>query len=429
MSSATMNYQFADVDAAHFRADPIRTPIGPWVIEHRSFATPATADRTPIMFIGGAFQNAWSFIREVKHFLPQRPIILLDLPGQGQNGQLSETLSFADLADLIDRFLDYHSLRTVIPIGLSYGSGIACALAGRHPERVECIVLGGTAQQIRPRVETTLRASFSRLDQGGHEAFAAGVVHHLLNLPHRDKTKVTDRLVEAMRIGMLELTDNERVRYRDNSSRLFRERFDARVSPRMLVFTARHDHFTPPFEGLTLASQGKESEFVLIEQGDHLSPIENPRTHIALYDAFINDQPCASVPGVVTGIAAAELTAERRMLERRPGRRRDVFLRTSNGAESRAVLLDYNAHGCLLEPVSGALSSDADGLVNVSIPSIAARADAVVMPDERGARAIFVHDAFGTLGTMPVGTIEMPIPRPIGRRVSIAERLMVLPDE
>ncbi len=424
-----MNFQFNDFDTSFFRADPVRTELGPWVIEHHSFASPATRDRTPLMFIGGAFQNAWSFVKEVKHFLPQRPVILLELPGQGQNAQLSESLSFADFADLIARFLDCHEISTVIPIGLSYGSGIACAFARRHPERVERLILGGTAQQIRPRVETTLRLSFSRLDQGQDDAFAGGVVHHLLNLPHRDATNVTDRLVEAIRLGMLALTDNERIRYRDNSSRLFRERFDARISPRTLVFTARHDHFTPPFEGLALAAQGEASEFVIVEQGDHLSSIENPRTHIALYDAFINDRPCSSVAGVATGSAAAEMTRERRMLERRPGRCRDVLLRTPSGAESRALLLDYNAHGCLLQLLRGASPSSEDDLVNVSIPSIGACADAVMLPDERGARAIFVHDAFGTLGTMPVGTVEMPIPRPPGRRISIAEQLVALSDE
>lgn len=424
-----MDFQFHDFDTAHFRADPVRSQVGPWVVEHHSFANPATDERTPIVFIGGAFQNAWSFVREVKHFLPQRPIILLDLPGQGQNSQLSASLSFADFADLLDQFLDDQALDRVIPIGLSYGSGIACALAKRHPQRVECIVLGGTAQQIRPRVETTLRASFSRLDQGRSDSFADGVVHHLLNLPHRTATNVTDRLVEAIRAGMVELTENERVRYRDNSRRLFRERFDARVSPRMLVFTARHDHFTPPFEGLALASDGAASEFVIIDQGDHLSPIENPRTHIALYDAFINDQSRQSVPGVLAGAAAAEVTRERRMLERRPGRWREVILRTSSGDESRALLLDYNAHGCLMELLPGVSLPSDDGLMNVSIPSIGASADAVVMPDRRGARAIFVHDAFGTLGTMPVATVEMPIPRPAGRRISMAERLVALPDD
>lgn len=424
-----MDFQFDSFDAGHFRAAPVRSQLGPWVVEHHSFAHPATAECTPIVFIGGAFQNAWSFVREVKHFFPQRPIILLDLPGQGQNTQLSESLTFDDFADLIARFLDEQGLRTVIPIGLSYGSGMACALAKRHPERVECVVLCGSTPQIRPRVGTTLRLSFSSLDEGRVDAFAAGVVHHLINLPHRAATNVTDRLIEAIRAGMVELTPNERTRYRDNSSRLFRERFDARVSPRMVVCTARHDHFTPPFEGVALASQGAASEFVIIEQGDHLSPIENARTHIALYDAFINGRPCSSVPGVVTGTAAAELTRERRMLERRPGRHRDVLLRTSSGAESRAQLLDYNAHGCLLELTPGAPSALDDGAVNVSIPSIGASADAVMLPDARGARAIFLHDAFGTLGTMPVGTVEMPVPRPAGRRMSVAERLVALTDE
>jgi hypothetical protein len=123
------------------------------------------------------------------------------------------------------------------------------------------------------------------------------------------------------------------------------------------------------------------------------------------------------------------MTRERRMLERRPGRRRDVFLRAANGVESRALLLDYNAHGCLLELLPGAPSSSDDGAVNVSIPSIGASADAVMLPDARGARAIFLHDAFGTLGTMPVQTIEMPIPHLKGRRPSMAELLVALTDE
>ena len=424
-----MKFQCDCFDTGHFRSDPVRTQIGTWVVEHHSFATPSTAHRTPIVFIGGAFQNCWSFLREVKHFLPQRPIILLDLPGQGQNSQLSGNLGFADFADLIERFLDQQGLARVIPIGLSQGSGIACAFARRHPERVECVILCATTQQLRPRIETTLRLSFSKLDEGCVDSFAAGVVHHLLNLPHRASTNVTDRLIEGIRVGMVDLSDNERVRYRDNSTRLFRERLDARVSPRMLVCTARHDHLMPPFEGFALTSEGAASEFVIIEQGDHLSPIENPRTHIALYDAFINDRPRSSVPGVVTGVAAAEMTRERRMLERRPGRRREVFLRTSDGVESRALLLDYNAHGCLLELLPGAPSSSDDGAVNVSIPSVGASADAVMLPDDRGARAIFLHDAFGTLGTMPVQTIEMPIPHLAGRRPSMAELLVALTDE
>jgi pimeloyl-ACP methyl ester carboxylesterase len=423
-----MNFQYNDFDTSYFRADPRRATMGPCTVEHRSFATPETQDRTPVMFIGGAFQNAWSFLREVKHFLPQRPIILLDLPGQGQNEQLSDGLSFADLADLADRFLDSQSIAKVIPIAMSYGSGIACALAHRHPERVERIILGGTTQRIRSRVETTLRMSFWGLDQGRDSEFAAGVVHHLLNLPHRGVTNVTDRLIEALRVGMLELTDNERVRYRGNTSRLFREGLDARISPRMLVFTGQYDHFTPPFEGLALATQGAASEFVIMEQGDHLSAIENPRTHIALYDAFINDKPRSNLTGVVTGAAAADMTRERRMLERRPGRSRAVFLRTASEGQSRALLLDYNAHGCLLQLTRGAPSSCDGEPVNVSIPSIGANADAVLMPDERGARAIFLHDAFGTMGSMPVGTVEMPIPRPAGRRASIAE-MLALPDE
>ena len=69
---------------------------------------------------------------------------------------------------------------------------------------------------------------------------------------------------------------------------------------------------------------------------------------------------------------------------------------------------------------------------HVSIPSIGADGDAVLLPATEGARAVFLRDAFGWLGTMPVTTVETPAlgAAPVGkRRVSLAERLVSLPDE
>ena len=420
-----MEFQFADFDTAHFRSEPRRTVIGPWTIGHHSFAAPATAARPPLVFIGGAFQNAWSFLREVKHFISQRPVILVDLPGQGQNNQLSEGLSFGDFATLLKRFLDEHHLNRIIPVGLSYGSGIAYTFAQQFPERVERLILGGTTEQIRVRVDRALRSSFWYLDQGREDAFASAVIHHLLNLPHRDVTRVSDRLIESMRAGMLALSDTERLRYRHNSTRLFSDRLNGRLSCRTMVFTAKYDHFTAPYEALSIAQKCDSVDFVMIERGDHLAPVQNPRSVIALYDAFLNDVPLSNIEGVVTGSAAFEACKERRVLPRRAGRGRDVTLSGPSGREFRAALIDYNAHGCLVQTKEGAALAAEEGPAHISIPSIGANGDAVVLPDERGVRAIFLHDAFGTLGTMPVMTVEMPSPS-IGSRVSIAQRIVEL---
>lgn len=427
-----MDYQFTDFDTAHFRAEPRRTAIGPWTVEHLSFGAPPTLGRAPIVFIGGAFQNAWSFLREVRHFIDQRPVILVDLPGQGQNNQLSESLTFRDFAALLRQFLDEHSLDRIVPVGLSYGSGIAYTFAQQSPDRVERLILGGTTEQIRTRVHNALRSSFWYLDQGRDDVFAASVLHHLLNLSQRNATGVSDRVVDSLRLGMMELSDVERLRYKHNSTRLFTDRLGGEVACKTLIFTATHDHFTAPFEAWSLAQRCTPCEFVMIERGDHLAPVENPKTVIALYDAFLNDRPLSGIPGVHTGAAAVDATKERRMLGRRDGRRRDVRVTLPGGVETKAVLLDYNAHGCLLEPPNGA-SLHADGEpARIAISAIGAESDAVLLPDARGVRAIFLQDAFNTLGKMPVMTVEMPLPgdlRQSGRRISIAQRLADLPEE
>jgi pimeloyl-ACP methyl ester carboxylesterase len=426
-----MEYQFADFDTAHFRAEPRRTAIGPWTAQHLSFGAPGTTEKPPLVFIGGAFQNAWSFLREVRHFIGQRPIILLDLPGQGQNQQLSGELTFDDFGDLFCKFLDSQSLTTVIPVGLSYGSGIACAFARRHPDRVDRLVLGAATERIRPRVGQALRAGFWYLDQGRMDAFADAVIHHLLNLAHRESTGLAPRIIDALRAGMLELTENERLRYRHNSTRLFTESLGGKLTCRALVFSARHDHFTAAFEGVALAQNTNAGEFALIDKGDHLATVESPKTFLGILDAYVNDRSVSEVPGVFVGAPAIEETRERRLLERRAGKRRDVFLKTPAGAESRGFLLDYNAHGCLFDLVGELPSTDDGAPIEVSIPSIGAKGDAVLQPDARGARAIFMHDAFGSLGTMPVETVEMAVPsdlRAMGRRPSIAERLSAIID-
>lgn len=426
-----MDYQFDQCDTACFRTHPRRTVIGPWTVEHVSFGAPPTAHRPPLLFIGGAFQNAWSFYREVKHFLPQRPIVIVDLPGQGQNGQPSGALDFVDLADLLRAFLDREHLEQVIPVGLSYGSGIAFMFAQRFPHRVDRLLLGGITDQIRPRVDQALRSSFWYLEHGRHSEFAETVIHHLLNLPQRQRTGVSDRLIERMRIGMLELTDAERTRYRHNTARLFRDRLEGPLACRTLVFTSRYDHFTAPFEGLAVAGRCASGDFAMIERGDHLVPMENPEALLALYDAFLNDTPLTDVDGVMAGTRAAHECKERRMLERRPGRRRDVTVRDQGVQEWSARLLDYNAHGCLLEMTSCPRLADENEPFRITIPSIGADGDAVLMPAAEGARAVFLHDAFGSLGAIPVATVEMEVPVAAAgqHRMSLAERLVSLPDE
>lgn len=426
-----MEFQFDQFDTACFRADPRRTELGLWTVAHVSFATPSTAHRAPLVFIGGAFQNAWSFYREVKHFLPQRPIVIVDLPGQGQNNQLSGELDFRDLADLLRQFLDSVALDRVVPVGLSYGSGIAFTFAQCFPHRVERLLLGGIAEQIRPRVDKALRSSFWYLEQGRHDAFADAVIHHLVNLPQRELTGASDLLIDRLRVGMLELSDVERIRYRQNTARLFRDRLDGTLGCPTLVFTSRYDHFTAPFEGLSVANRCVSSQFAMIERGDHLVPIENPRKVIALYDAFLNDTPLTNVHDVLVGDSARDQCKERRLLERRPGRGREAKVKDQAGHEWAAHLLDYNAHGCLLEMAAYPQLTDDSEPHYVTIPSIGASGDAVLLPASQGARAIFLHDAFGSLGKLPVATVEVPIPTIAGtpkRRVSLAERLVSLPE-
>ena len=86
-----------------FAAPPQLREIGGWRVEFLGFSGPA-AGRAPLLCLGGAFQSRWSFRHVAERLLPDHPVAVVDLPGQGNNTQDSQALDFDGFADLLERF-------------------------------------------------------------------------------------------------------------------------------------------------------------------------------------------------------------------------------------------------------------------------------------------------------------------------------------
>src|SRR5690554_4835033 len=70
-----------------------------------------------------------------------RQIIMIDLPGLGESGVISETHSMELMAEVVDSILEYLHVSTATFIGHSMGGYVTLACAEMFPDRVEKIVL------------------------------------------------------------------------------------------------------------------------------------------------------------------------------------------------------------------------------------------------------------------------------------------------
>src|SRR5262249_16822831 len=70
-------------------------------------------------------------------------VCALDMPGFGRS-QTGRDVSLDRLADAALAVADAVGFRQLIPVGNSFGGGVAQTLAARHPERVRAVVLVAT---------------------------------------------------------------------------------------------------------------------------------------------------------------------------------------------------------------------------------------------------------------------------------------------
>ena len=113
-----------------FKAPARTTWIDGWKIEYMAIARADTMHNTPIVIVGGAFQNFNSYKYCVEQLFESGPVILIDLPSMGANQQIrnrytgasAAVLQLPDLAHMLGQWLDIIGIDKVSVMGMSLGS-------------------------------------------------------------------------------------------------------------------------------------------------------------------------------------------------------------------------------------------------------------------------------------------------------------------
>lgn len=350
--------QFSSFSASELRASPKIQMLDRYKVEYQAFSLPENSHKTPVVFLGGAFQSFSSFRSEVELVYTTHPVILADFPSQGSNDQLAPELDLEDYGNLIADFLDLNNIDKVILLGISYGSAMATLFAASHPERIDRLLLSGITCFRRESLITLLEDSLEMMAQGEMQAFATTAVCNLINHNRLEETEVSPTYRKVMYRQIARLNENEQARYAQNTERLLRfPGFEKFPKCPTLIATGEFDNFTLPSENAAVARQCAAATFAIIHNADHLAQFERKEAASTLFHNYMCGKPIGEVDGVTVYNPLAYDPADQRLQSRQRPLEQPYTLRDGQTDKEHTVRIqNINFAGCELELVNADLS-------------------------------------------------------------------------
>lgn len=127
---------------------------------------------SPLLLVHGWMMSHFYFRPVIEQLETEHEVIALDLPGYGESDNPSPARFAYEMpafADVVDEVLSALSLNGLDVLGASMGGGVSLALAARHPERVQRLVLVGAAAYAPPILP--LEARLALVPRAGELAF------------------------------------------------------------------------------------------------------------------------------------------------------------------------------------------------------------------------------------------------------------------
>lgn len=346
--------QFSDFSIDALRASPkIAALPGDYKAEYHAFSLHENSHKTPVILLGGAFQNFTSFRDEVELLHSTHPVIMIDLPSQGNNNQLAPELDLPDYAHLLNEFCIQQELPRVILIGISYGSAMSTLFASAYPEKAESLLLSGITCFRRESLLTLLDDGLGLLSEGNMKAFAASAVCNLINHCQLHNTGVSPIYRRMLYRQIARMSHNEQQRYIQNTERLLNfEGFTGFPECPTLIATGEYDNFTLPSENAAVARQCKQAVFAIIHNADHLAQYERKEASSTLFHQFLQNASIDNIPGVTVYSPEAYDPADQRLQTRHRPLEQPFTLHDRQTGKQHSVLINnINFAGCDLEQI------------------------------------------------------------------------------
>ena len=201
---------------------------------------------------------------------------------RGENRRHSAFKSLGQLTEHVAQFFDEMGLDRAVLCGNSMGGQVALDFCVRYPERVEGLVLSGSA------------GLFERSLSGGKPPrLCRSFVREQACKIFYDPRHVSSELVDDI---YAMLSDRDYRRFLLRVAKATRDRYMleelVHVKVPTLIIWGRDDSITPPFVAEQLCDNIPNAELVFIDHCGHAPPIEQPEAFARLLYAFLRQTTC-----------------------------------------------------------------------------------------------------------------------------------------
>jgi pimeloyl-ACP methyl ester carboxylesterase len=238
-------------------------------------------DGPPLVLVAGLASDSQSWLPVVVPLAERFTVVAYDNRDVGRTVSHAAEISIPLLADDCAALMEHLGYSNAHVLGHSMGGLIAQELAARHPDRVDHLVLIGTALESTARNNALLLDMAQSLESGADlEAWFREFFRWIFTTRFlEDEAAVTEALRLAIEYPYRQAP--EQFRRQVEAVARFVAVDPSQISAKTLVMTGSEDLLFPPEEGRVLAEELPYADFLLVPGTAH-------SIHMESTDAFVN---------------------------------------------------------------------------------------------------------------------------------------------
>lgn len=253
----------------------------------------------PVLFLHGLNDSHRTW-REIWRRLPDRRVLMLDLPGHGESGRPDAPYTLDWNATQVCRFIERLDLRNLDVVGHSYGGGVAQWLLLKCRARIRRVALlssGGLGREVYPWLR--LASTPFLIEAFGQRWMAPIARFAMARSTTSDAREEIALLAASLRrpgsARAFSRTVRDVIRWHGQTRHLFDGIREVAGLPPMRLFWGARDTILPISQGVAIANQLENCELVRFENSGHFIQWEEPELFTRALLAFLDkvDAPAA----------------------------------------------------------------------------------------------------------------------------------------
>ncbi len=244
-------------------------------------------ESAPVLIFNHSLATSRAMWRsQVAAFAPRYRVVTFDMRGHGESSAPDFPYTLEMLADDVVGVLDCLGVeRPAVFVGISIGGMIGQALGLRHPKRFQALVLANTTSRVPQEGRAAWESRIEAIKRDGVEGQVQPTLERWLSAEFRARDRETTRWVADMirgtpAAGMIGCGHAiKMLNYTDQLER---------IALPTLIIAGEKDPGTPVAAAQAIHARIKGSQFAIIPDCLHQTPIEAPDTFNRVLADFLD---------------------------------------------------------------------------------------------------------------------------------------------